>query len=272
LKNIRILQALSLHLLSGFLFPAGDLMNSIIALYSEILIVGYVILTAIIFIVLFILDTFHHTRMLFPAFFRKSHEITLDCLFLIIPTIIIIYLLSPTLGLIYHNEFSFDFSQHVTSFSITGHQWYWTYGYSISNIMNNIQLPLIITDKIEIDSIYDPDAIDNKCLGVSSHLIMPSGINIELLITSEDVIHSWALPQFGVKMDAVPGKSHVISFIADTIGIFFGQCSELCGAYHGFMPIGVDIYQQEMTFILLEFLYSINLNSIIALDILYHLF
>jgi cytochrome c oxidase subunit 2 len=261
-------QSFSLHLISGFLFPASELMNSIIALYSEILIVGYIILTGIIFIVFFILDTFHYNRMLFPAFFRKSHEITLDCLFLIIPTFIIIYLLGPTLGLIYHNEFSFDFANHVISFSITGHQWYWTYSYSISNIINNIELPLQLVDKIEIDSIYDPDSIDNKCLGISSHLIMPSGLVIELLVISEDVIHSWALPQFGIKIDAVPGKVHVIYFIADTIGIFYGQCSELCGAYHGFMPIGVDIFQQEMAFILLEFLYSLNLNSILKLDIL----
>lgn len=249
-----------LHFFSGFLFPASEGMKSIVSLYSELILVAYIIIASIIYIVFYIIDHFHWSQMIIPGNFRKNHEITLDCFFLLIPTTIIIYLLGPTLGLIYQSEFNIDLYEYAITFNITGHQWYWTYGYSFDCLYSS---NIYGIEKIEIDSIHDPDAIENKCLGLSAHLVIPQNLPIELQVTSEDVIHSWAVPQLGVKLDAVPGKMHSIILIVDTIGVFYGQCSELCGAYHGFMPIGVDVCSPRIAFIQYNLLFNNHIDKLL---------
>nr|YP_010535495.1 cytochrome c oxidase subunit II [Alectorobius cerradoensis]UYB78238.1 cytochrome c oxidase subunit II [Alectorobius cerradoensis]UYB78251.1 cytochrome c oxidase subunit II [Alectorobius cerradoensis] len=159
-------------------------------------------------------------------FLMEGQEI--EILWTIIPAIILIYIALPSLRLLYLMEETFFPSM---SLKVIGHQWYWSYEYSDFNI--------------EFDSFMLPPEVLNKSsfrlLDVDNRLVIPFNSNLRLLITSSDVIHSWTIPSLGMKVDAVPGRLNQISSQVNRPGLFFGQCSEICGANHSFMPISMEI-------------------------------
>jgi heme/copper-type cytochrome/quinol oxidase subunit 2 len=142
------------------------------------------------------------------------------------------------LGFLYNNEFNLEHVSTAMSIDVVGHQWYWSYEYHIW-----IEEEL---HEFSFDSILDVDAVENYLLEVDKHVVIPTDVYISISITSTDVIHSWAVPQLGLKVDAIPGR------IANTVlyscidGIYYGQCSELCGVLHGFMPICVESVSYEL--------------------------
>nr|YP_010535651.1 cytochrome c oxidase subunit II [Alectorobius puertoricensis]UYB78537.1 cytochrome c oxidase subunit II [Alectorobius puertoricensis]UYB78550.1 cytochrome c oxidase subunit II [Alectorobius puertoricensis] len=159
-------------------------------------------------------------------FLMEGQEI--EILWTIIPAIILIYIALPSLRLLYLMEEAFF---PTMSMKIIGHQWYWSYEYSDFNIeFDSFMLP---SDSLNQSSF--------RLLDVDNRLIIPFNSNLRLLITSSDVIHSWTVPSLGVKVDAVPGRLNQISSQINRPGIFFGQCSEICGANHSFMPISMEI-------------------------------
>jgi heme/copper-type cytochrome/quinol oxidase subunit 2 len=232
--------------LMGFPKPANDTMFSIIALLSEMTILLTFILFGVLISLAYIIDVYNAESNPFPRHFEKSIESTLDVLFVIFPTIIIIYLLIPSLGFIFNNETAVE---TVFDLDIIGHQWYWSYEYSLSI---GITLYDIFADentlfnRIEFDSLMDQEATYNRLLQVDKRVIIPVNTLIKATVTSQDVIHSWAVPQLGIKYDAIPGR--LISFIlhSNLLGIFYGQCSELCGVNHAFMPICVQSVENDI--------------------------
>ena len=116
-----------------------------------------------------------------------------------------------------------------------GYQWYWGYEYPDENIIFDSYM---IEDK-------DLKANQPRLLSVDNEVVVPVNKNIKVLITANDVLHAWALPSFGVKRDAVPGRINETWFRADRTGTFYGQCSELCGIKHAFMPITVKVVTEE---------------------------
>lgn len=255
--------------LMGFPKPANDTMFSIIALLSEMTILLTFILFGVLISLAYIIDVYNAESNPFPRHFEKSIESTLDVLFVIFPTIIIIYLLIPSLGFIFNNETAVE---TIFDLDIIGHQWYWSYEYSLSI---GITLYDIFADentlfnRIEFDSLMDQEAIYNRLLQVDKRVIIPVNTLIKATVTSQDVIHSWAVPQLGIKYDAIPGR--LISFIlhSNLLGIFYGQCSELCGVNHAFMPICVQSVEND---IFLDWvLCSLHINpSKLILDSIYH--
>jgi heme/copper-type cytochrome/quinol oxidase subunit 2 len=229
----------------GFPKPANDTMFSIIALLSEMTILLTFILFGVLIALAYIIDVYNAESNPFPRHFEKSIESTLDVLFVIFPTAIIIYLLIPSLGFIFNNETAVE---TVFDLDIIGHQWYWSYEYSLSI---GITLYDIFADentlfnRIEFDSLMDQEATYNRLLQVDKRVIIPVNTLIKATVSSQDVIHSWAIPQLGIKYDAVPGR--LISFIlhSNMLGVFYGQCSELCGVNHAFMPICVEIVKNQ---------------------------
>jgi len=153
---------------------------------------------------------------------------SLELFWTISPTFILIFIGIPSIRLLYLLD-------EVYSPSITiktlGHQWYWSYEYS------DFQ-------QIEFDSylksIEDQNFNNFRLLDVDNHTIVPINTQIRVLITAADVLHSWTIPSLGVKADAVPGRLNQINFNCNYPGLFFGQCSEICGANHSFMPICVE--------------------------------
>jgi heme/copper-type cytochrome/quinol oxidase subunit 2 len=266
--NLNILPA-DFSTLMGFPKPANDTMFSIIALLSEMTILLTFILFGVLIALAYIVDVYNAESNPFPRHFEKSIESTLDVLFVVFPTIIIIYLLIPSLGFIFNNETAIE---TVFDLDVVGHQWYWSYEYSLSI---GITLYDIFADentlfnRIEFDSLLDQEATYNRLLQVDKRVIIPVNTLIKATVTSQDVIHSWAVPQLGIKYDAVPGR--LISFIlhSNMLGVFYGQCSELCGVNHAFMPICVQAVEND---IFLDWvLCSLHINpSKQILDSLYH--
>nr|YP_009346070.1 cytochrome c oxidase subunit II [Ogadenus brumpti]AMX74042.1 cytochrome c oxidase subunit II [Ogadenus brumpti]AMX74055.1 cytochrome c oxidase subunit II [Ogadenus brumpti] len=159
-------------------------------------------------------------------FIMEGQEI--ETLWTIIPAIILIFIALPSLRLLYLMEESYRPS---LSIKIIGHQWYWSYEYPDFNI--------------EFDSFMIPSNSHNpsmfRLLDVDNRTVIPFHTNLRILVTSADVIHSWTIPALGLKMDAIPGRLNQMFSNPSRPGIFFGQCSEICGSNHSFMPISMEI-------------------------------
>lgn len=161
----------------------------------------------------------------------------LETIWTVVPIIILYSIAAPSISLLYSIEEEKD---PQLTIKIVGHQWYWSYeisdfiNYSYQNLQQN---------EITFDSYMEAkEKVEYKklrLLEVDNVLFLPTHMDIRFLVTSEDVIHSWTVPSFGLKLDAVPGRLNSTILSINRPGIFYGQCSELCGVGHGFMPICV---------------------------------
>ena len=159
----------------------------------------------------------------------------IECIWTIIPAIILIQIAIPSLLLLYILEESIDSSLTI---KVLGHQWYWRYEYTdFWSISKNTQIEfdayIIPSNELEINIF--------RLLDVDNRTIIPYRIHIRILISSADVLHAWTVPSLGVKADAIPGRLNQVKFISQRPGVFFGQCSEICGANHRFIPIVIEI-------------------------------
>ncbi|OJU11963.1 MAG: cytochrome c oxidase subunit II [Alphaproteobacteria bacterium 64-11] len=165
-----------------------------------------------------------------PVPSKVHHNTILEVVWTIIPVIILVIIAVPSFRLLY---FEADIPKPDVTIKAIGKQWYWSYEYPGAK-------------GFTFDSLILSDADDAKegkprLLGVDNPIYVPVNKVIEIQTTGADVIHSWALPQMGVKMDAVPGRVNQTWFKATRTGVYYGQCSELCGAKHAFMPIEVHV-------------------------------
>uniref|UniRef100_A0AAT9FFE2 Cytochrome c oxidase subunit 2 n=1 Tax=Haemaphysalis megaspinosa TaxID=1155002 RepID=A0AAT9FFE2_9ACAR len=156
----------------------------------------------------------------------------IEIIWTIIPAITLIFIAMPSLHLLYLTDELFNSQMSI---KIIGHQWYWSYEYSDFNK--------------EFDSFMIPEQEMMKnsfrLLDTDNNLVIPFNTTIKFLITSADVIHSWTVPSLSIKMDAVPGRLNQAFSFAKRPGLFFGQCSEICGANHSFMPISLEIIKMK---------------------------
>jgi len=162
-----------------------------------------------------------------------NHGTLIELIWTITPALILIAIAFPSFRLLYLLD---EVISPTMTIKVVGHQWYWSYEYSD-----------YITEKgesIEFDSYMIPDSDlelgQFRLLDVDNKMIIPVDCHIRLIITGADVIHSFAVPSLGLKMDAVPGRLNQSSFLAERTGTYYGQCSEICGVWHGFMPIVVE--------------------------------
>ena len=157
----------------------------------------------------------------------------IETIWTIIPAVILVFLALPSLRLLYLLDEVGDCGLTVKTI---GHQWYWSYEYS--DFLN-----------IEFDSYIVPtDELnpgDFRLLDVDHRVVLPTQTDVRILVTSADVIHSWAIPALGVKADAIPGRLNQLRFYVKYPGVFYGQCSEICGANHSFMPIVLEAIPLE---------------------------
>ena len=158
----------------------------------------------------------------------------IECVWTIIPALILIQIAIPSLLLLYILDESIDSRLTI---KIIGHQWYWRYEYSdfwSFPIYSSIEYDSYIIPSNELeDSIF-------RLLDVDNRIVIPFNTRVRLLISSADVIHAWTVPVFGVKRDAVPGRMNIARVVAQRPGVYYGQCSEICGANHRFIPIVVE--------------------------------
>ena len=205
----------------GFQDAASPLMEELIFFHDHAMIILVMIISLVGYAAFSLMLNTYTCRSLV-----EGQEI--ETIWTIIPAIILIFLALPSLRLLYLLDEVGDCSLTVKSI---GHQWYWSYEYS--DFLN-----------IEFDSYMVPtnelERGDFRLLEVDHRVVLPTQTDIRVLVTSADVIHSWTVPSLGVKADAVPGRLNQLRFYVKYPGVFYGQCSEICGANHSFIPIVVE--------------------------------
>jgi cytochrome c oxidase subunit 2 len=162
-----------------------------------------------------------------------NHGTLIELIWTISPALILIAIAFPSFRLLYLLD---EVISPTITIKVVGHQWYWSYEYS--DYVNESG------ESIEFDSYMIPESDlelgQFRLLEVDNRVIVPTDTHIRLIVTGADVIHSFAVPSLGVKIDAVPGRLNQTSILAERTGTFYGQCSEICGVWHGFMPIAVE--------------------------------
>ncbi|NP_008649.1 cytochrome c oxidase subunit II (mitochondrion) [Ceratitis capitata] len=172
--------------------------------------------------------------LMFMLFFNSYtnrnllHGQTIEMIWTILPAIVLLFIAFPSLRLLYLLD---EINEPSITLKAIGHQWYWSYEYS--DFMN-----------VEFDSYMIPtNELSNdgfRLLDVDNRIILPMNSQIRILVTAADVIHSWTIPALGVKVDGTPGRLNQTNFLMNRPGLFYGQCSEICGANHSFMPIVIE--------------------------------
>nr|ABY55870.1 cytochrome oxidase subunit II [Pterostichus brachylobus]ABY55912.1 cytochrome oxidase subunit II [Pterostichus nigrocaeruleus] len=153
---------------------------------------------------------------------------TIEVIWTILPAITLIFIALPSLQLLYLLD---EVSNPLMTLKSIGHQWYWSYEYSDFKMLEFDSF-LISSNEMENNNF--------RLLDVDNRIILPFNAQIRVLVTATDVIHSWTIPALGVKIDATPGRLNQTNFFMNRVGLFYGQCSEICGANHSFMPIVIE--------------------------------
>ncbi|MEY4672001.1 MAG: cytochrome c oxidase subunit [Pseudomonadota bacterium] len=170
-----------------------------------------------------------------PVASKTSHNTFIEVVWTLVPVLILVAVAVPSISLL-AAQYK-PAGKDAVTIKVIGHQWYWSYQYPDHG-------------DFEIVSNMLPDAEaakrgEPRLLAVDNRLVVPVGTEIKAIVTSEDVIHSFAVPAFWTKMDAVPGRLNEVTFKVEKEGLYYGQCSELCGARHAFMPIAVEVVSKE---------------------------
>nr|YP_010957137.1 cytochrome c oxidase subunit II [Citharichthys stigmaeus]WMY90425.1 cytochrome c oxidase subunit II [Citharichthys stigmaeus] len=210
----------------GLQDAASPLMEELLHFHDHALMIVILISTMVLYIIVAMV-----TAKVTDKFILDSQEI--EIIWTILPAIVLILIALPSLRLLYlMDEIN---NPHLTVKAI-GHQWYWSYEYTDY-------------EDLAFDSYMVPtqDLTPGqfRLLEADHRMVVPAESPIRVLVSAEDVLHSWALPALGVKVDAVPGRLNQATFIVTRPGVFYGQCSEICGANHSFMPIVVEAVPLE---------------------------
>nr|AII71819.1 cytochrome c oxidase subunit II [Liriomyza langei] len=157
------------------------------------------------------------------------HGQMIEMIWTILPAIILLFIAFPSLRLLYLLD---EINEPSITLKAIGHQWYWSYEYSDFN--NNMEFDsyMIPTNELKNDEF--------RLLDVDNRTVLPMNTQIRILVTAADVLHSWTVPALGVKIDGTPGRLNQTNFFINRPGLFYGQCSEICGANHSFMPIVIE--------------------------------
>jgi cytochrome c oxidase subunit 2 len=169
---------------------------------------------------------------------KTSHNTLIEVLWTLLPVVALVLIAVPSIGLL-QAQFKPAPAGAVTLKAI-GNQWYWTYQYPDHGGFEVTANMLKEQNEVQAGARFRTDADGPPLLAADNRIVLPVGVPIRLITTANDVIHSWGVPAFWMKLDAVPGRLNETSFTIDKPGLYFGQCSELCGARHAYMPIAVE--------------------------------
>lgn len=226
----------------GFQDGATPIMEGIVDLHNYIFM--YLVLIFVFVLVIFVnilVDFFHvytdpsddlevFRRYALLRGNKITHGTLLELVWTVIPSIVLVFIAIPSFVLIYAMD---EVIQPTLTLKVIGHQWYWSYEYaniSESNFREiSMDSNMVFDDELNFGEL--------RLLQVDKVFMLPVDTHINVIVTSHDVLHSWAVPSLGIKIDAVPGRLNQVSLFLKREGVFYGQCSELCGVNHGFMPI-----------------------------------
>nr|YP_009499355.1 cytochrome c oxidase subunit 2 [Scutopus robustus]AWL21422.1 cytochrome c oxidase subunit 2 [Scutopus robustus] len=205
----------------GLQEAASPLMEQLIFFHDHALLILILVVSFVLYIWTNLITNYLSCRHLLES----KH---VETIWTIVPGIILVFLAMPSMRLLYTTDEIFD---PLLTIKSIGHQWYWSYEYTD---LNSLQFDSFMVNEPQLTS------GQARLLETNNHMVFPMETSIRLLVTSEDVIHCWTVPALGVKADAIPGRLNQLSFSSNRPGIFYGQCSEICGANHSFMPIAVE--------------------------------
>lgn len=213
----------------GLQEPATAVMEGLIELHNNIMFYGIMICILIIITIYNIIENFKIKKNKI-SYKEIRHGTTIEIIWTIMPAIILILIALPSFKLLYLSDEVID---PVITVKAIGNQWYWQYEYTDYEggkiLFDSYMIP---TDELKLGQF--------RLLEVDNRVILPINTPIRLILTARDVIHSWAVPSFGIKLDTVPGRLNQTGLLIKREGVYYGQCSELCGVNHGFMPIVVE--------------------------------
>jgi len=214
----------------GFQEAATPIMAQIHEFHNYVNVIIIAITLFVLGLMVYVMVRFNEKSNPEPS--RNSHNTLLEVAWTVIPIFILVAIAIPSFRLLFAQ---YDFPKADVSITATGAQWYWIYDYPEEDIsFNSIMVP---------DDQLKPG--QPRLLAVDNEVVVPVGANVVVSLKSNDVIHDWAVPAFGVKLDAVPGRLQQTWFRAEQEGWFYGMCSELCGRNHAFMPIAVRVVSQD---------------------------
>ena len=215
----------------GFQDAASQSMYEIVSFHNSILLPIIIAISVfVLFLMAYACFRFRESRNPNPS--KTTHNVAIEVLWTLIPCLILIVMAVPSFKILYSQD---TIPKADVTIKAIGYQWYWGYEYPDENI---------IFDSYMIEE-KDLQQGQPRLLAVDNEVIVPVNKVVKVLITANDVLHAWALPAFGVKRDAMPGRVNETWFKADRVGTFYGQCSELCGIKHAFMPITVKVVTDE---------------------------
>nr|YP_009511964.1 cytochrome c oxidase subunit II [Aristaeomorpha foliacea]AXI97891.1 cytochrome c oxidase subunit II [Aristaeomorpha foliacea] len=205
----------------GFQDSASPLMEQLIFFHDHAMVVLILITTLVGYMMATLFFNTFTNRFLLEGQ-------TIEIIWTVLPAVILVFIALPSLRLLYLLD---EVNNPSVTLKTIGHQWYWSYEYS-----DFLQ--------VEFDSYMLPtnELPENgfRLLDVDNRTVLPMNTQVRVLISAADVIHSWTVPSLGVKADAIPGRLNQVSFLMNRPGLFYGQCSEICGANHSFMPIVIE--------------------------------
>jgi cytochrome c oxidase subunit II len=206
-------------------------MRDIVGLHNGLLVITTLITLFVLGLMVYVMWRFNENRNPTPS--STTHNTTIEVLWTVIPVIILIGIAIPSFRLLYFADVLPKIDMTVKA---VGKQWYWSYEYPDQG-------------NFTFDSVMVPDEEikpgQRRLLEVDNRIVVPVNKNVRVIVTAADVLHSWAVPAFGIKLDAVPGRLNETWFRAEREGVYYGQCSELCGVGHGFMPIRIDVVSES---------------------------
>jgi len=215
----------------GFQDSASQSMTEIVSFHNNILLPIIIAISVfVLFLMIYTCIRFRASKNPNPS--KTTHNVAVEVLWTLIPCLILIVMAVPSFKILYKQD---TIPKVDVTIKAVGYQWYWGYEYPDENII------------FESYMIKEEDLKENqpRLLTVDNEVVVPVNKVVKVLITANDVLHAWALPSFGVKRDAVPGRINETWFKAEKVGTYYGQCSELCGIQHAFMPITVRVVTDE---------------------------
>jgi cytochrome c oxidase subunit 2 len=213
----------------GFQPAASPIMEQITSFHTYVTIIITLIALFVLGLLVYVMSRFNEQRNPDPS--RTTHNTALEIAWTIVPVLILVAIAIPSFRLLFAQ---YDIPKADLTITATGSQWYWTYEYPDHGIT---------FDSIMVQE-ADLKEGQPRLLTVDREVVVPVGKNVVVGVKSNDVIHDWAMPSFGVKLDAVPGRLQTTWFRAEREGVYYGQCSELCGRNHAFMPIAVRVVSE----------------------------
>jgi len=205
--------------------PATPVQDRIVVFHDELLVITFLITVFVLGLLLYVIVRFHHTRNPVPT--RTSHNAVIEILWTVVPVLILVGIAIPSFKLMYYMD---RVPNADMTIKVTAHQWYWSYEYPD-------QAGLTFDSNLIPDKDLKPG--EKRLLDVDNPLVVPVGASVRVQVTGTDVIHSWFVPSFGVQEYAVVGRLNESWFRVENAGTYYGECNQICGVNHAYMPIKV---------------------------------